>query len=90
MKLSYTRSIIDAIHNGTLAKSPTTKDPIFGVEIPNAVPNLPQEILIPRNTWKDQKAFDNTAKKLARLFHENFKQYEAKCSRETLMAGPQV
>lgn len=90
MKLSYTRAIIDAIHSGTLQKAPTQKDPIFGVEIPTEVPGVPREILIPRNTWKDEKGFDNTAKKLARLFHENFKQYESKCSREIMMAGPQV
>lgn len=90
MKLAYTRSIIDAIHNGSLAKVTTTKDPIFGVEIPTEVPQVPKDILIPKNTWKDAKAFDNTSKKLARLFHENFKQYEAKCSREVLMSGPQV
>lgn len=90
MKLAYTRSIIDSIHNGSILKAGCVKDPIFGVEIPNEIPGVPKEILTPRNTWKDPKEFDATAKKLARLFHENFKQYESQVSREVLMSGPQV
>ena len=33
------------------------------------------EILIPRNTWEDKKAYDETAMKLRLLLNENFAEY---------------
>ncbi|MDX1531588.1 MAG: phosphoenolpyruvate carboxykinase (ATP), partial [Rhodothermales bacterium] len=53
MPLKYTRAIIDAIHDGSLADAPTETDPVFGFEVPTACPNVPDEILQPRNTWSD-------------------------------------
>ena len=90
MKLSYTRAIIDAIHDGSLAKADTVDDPIFGFQIPSECANVPTEILNPRNTWKDKDAYDQTAKKLAALFRENFKQFEEGTAAEILEAGPQA
>ena len=88
MKLAFTRSIVDAIHSGTLVEQPTRKDPIFGFEVVTRCPNVPDEILIPRNTWSDKTAFDETAKKLATLFRDNFATYEAGVSEEVRAAAP--
>jgi phosphoenolpyruvate carboxykinase (ATP) len=90
MKLGYTRAIIDAIHSGALGKAPTVEDPIFGVQVPTAVEGVPTEILQPRNTWKDAKAYDDAARKLAFLFKENFRKYEEGASEEIRGAGPRV
>lgn len=90
MKLSITRSIIDAIHEGALVNQPTVRDPVFGVEVPTACPAVPSEMLIPRNAWADKGAYDATAKKLAKMFQDNFKQYESNASAETRAAGPTV
>jgi phosphoenolpyruvate carboxykinase (ATP) len=51
-------------------------------------PNVPAEILIPRNVWADKAAFDATAKKLAGLFIKNFTAYEKGASDEVKAAGP--
>ena len=88
MKLSYTRSILDAIHSGALATAPTTPDPVFGFDVVTACPDVPPEILIPRQTWPDPSAYDATARKLAGLFRENFKGYEAGASDDLKRAGP--
>jgi phosphoenolpyruvate carboxykinase (ATP) len=88
MKLKLTRAIITAIHSGELAAAPTARDPVFGLEVPTACPNVPAEILIPRNTWADKSSFDATAKKLAGLFRQNFAQYESGASAEVRSAGP--
>ncbi|MFL5328424.1 MAG: phosphoenolpyruvate carboxykinase (ATP) [Gemmataceae bacterium] len=88
MKLSITRTIVDAIHSGTLADVPTTPDPVFGVGIPKTCPGVPDNVLVPKSTWPDPAAYDAAAKKLAGLFTDNFKKYEAGASAEIRAAGP--
>lgn len=90
MKLPHTRAIVDAIHSGALKDVPTQDDPVFGLAIPKACPGCPSEVLLPRDTWKDAKAYDETAKKLAHLFQENFKRYEDQASEEVRAAGPRL
>jgi len=84
MKLAYTRAIIDAIHDGSLQCVPTVTDPIFGLDVPTSCNGVPSEILIPRDTWSDATAYDLTARKLANLFKENFRQFEDGCRAEVL------
>ena len=88
MKLKLTRAIISAIHSGELAAAATARDPVFGFDVPTACPNVPAEVLTPRNTWADKASFDATAKKLAGLFRDNFAKYESGASAEVRAAGP--
>ena len=90
MELKYTRAIIDAIHSGALNGVETAVDPIFGIAVPTSCPNVPDELLIPKQTWADPVAFDKQAAKLARLFTDNFKQFEAGSSAEIINAGPSL
>ena len=61
---------------------------MFGFEVVAECPNVPSDILIPRNVWSDQAAYQATAKKLADLFTKNFASYEAGVSAEVKGAGP--
>jgi phosphoenolpyruvate carboxykinase (ATP) len=88
MKLSYTRAILDAIHNGSLSQAHREQDPIFGFDIVTECPEVPAPILRPRNTWGNLKDYDAFAAKLAGLFGENFKKYEGGVSAEVKAAGP--
>jgi phosphoenolpyruvate carboxykinase (ATP) len=88
MKLSLTRALLDAIHAGILTRQPTTQDPVFGLHVINDCPGVPREVLMPRNTWSDKAAYDEAARRLAGLFHANFKQYESAISPEIKNAGP--
>src|SRR5690242_10150677 len=88
IKLGYTRAIIDAIHSGALAQAKRQHDPVFGFEVVTECPNVPNDILIPRNAWSDQAAYEATAKKLADLFTKNFAAYEGGVSAEVKGAGP--
>jgi phosphoenolpyruvate carboxykinase (ATP) len=90
MRLAYTRALIDAIHAGALRDAPTVEDPIFGVRVPTACPGVPTEVLEPRGTWKDGRAYDETARKLGFLFKENFKKYASGVSQEAGEAGPRI
>ena len=82
IKLAFTRAIIDAIHSGALTAAKTEHDSIFGLDAIAECPNVPAEILIPRNTCSDKSAYEAAARKLAGLFHDNFKVYEGSASAE--------
>jgi phosphoenolpyruvate carboxykinase (ATP) len=88
MKIAYTRAMIRAALNGTLASVPTEQDTTFGLHIPTSCPGVPAEILNPRNTWKDKAAYDNKARELAEKFKRNFEQFAASASPKVLSAGP--
>src|ERR1700752_1646302 len=90
MKISYTRAMIRAILNGSLAETETTSDPIFGVNVPVSCPDVPNEVLQPRNTWEDKEAYDRQAMDLARRFNENFKKYEAGVSEAVRAVAPKA
>ena len=89
-KLSYTRSIITAAINGTLEKVKFDTLPIFNLAIPTSCPDVPLEILNPRNTWKDKDAYDIKSTSLAAAFIKNFDQFASNASEEILNAAPKV
>ncbi|MBI5853257.1 MAG: phosphoenolpyruvate carboxykinase (ATP) [Planctomycetes bacterium] len=90
MSLRHTRAILDAIHDGSLAKVKYAEDALFGLNVPASCPNVPPEVLVPKNTWADKAKYDATARKLAALFHDNFKKYADHASDAIRGAGPRV
>jgi phosphoenolpyruvate carboxykinase (ATP) len=82
--------MIRAILNGSLADVETRPDPVFGVGVPVSCPDVPEEVLSPRNTWADKEAYDAKARDLARRFNENFKKYEAGVSPEVRAVAPKA
>jgi phosphoenolpyruvate carboxykinase (ATP) len=90
MSLKYTRAMVRGILDGTLAQVATHPDPIFGIQVPESCPDAPAEILDPRNTWEDKDAYDAQARKLAGMFVENFRQFEADASGGVKEAGPKT
>ena len=90
MSLPHTRAIIDAIHSGELADAEMVEDPVFGLAVPTRCSGVPDEVLVPRLTWRDPAAFEETARKLAKLFKQNFVQYESEASDEILAASPRT
>src|SRR5262249_7746835 len=88
IKLANTRGILDAIHGGSLARAKTKRDPMFGFDVGASCPGVPSEILWPRDPWTDKAAYDAAAKKLAKLFIDNFKKYEGGASAEVHAASP--
>ena len=76
MKIAYTRAMVNAALNGSLADAETAADPNFGVLVPQACPDVPGDVLNPRNTWSDGNAYDTQARDLTQRFEANFKQFE--------------
>ncbi len=87
MKISYTRAMVEAALSGELDNVEYEDDPFFGLKVPTSCPNVPQDVLLPKNTWADKAAYDATAKKLASMFEENFKKFEATADKEILDAA---
>ncbi|MGH9880204.1 MAG: phosphoenolpyruvate carboxykinase (ATP), partial [Pyrinomonadaceae bacterium] len=90
MKIGHTRAMIRAILNGSLSQVETKPDLIFGVNIPVTCPEVPAEVLQPRNTWADKEAYDRQARDLARRFNENFKKYESGVSEGVRAVAPKA
>jgi phosphoenolpyruvate carboxykinase (ATP) len=90
IKLAYTRAMITAALDGKLDKVEYEKDEVFGMMMPKYCPDVPAEVLNPRNTWKDKKNYDAKAKELARQFIQNFEKYASAASKETAGAAPLI
>jgi phosphoenolpyruvate carboxykinase (ATP) len=46
------------------------------MDVPQSCPDVPDEVLNPRNTWSDKAAYDKTAQALAGMFEKNFVEFE--------------
>ncbi|MEW8028409.1 MAG: phosphoenolpyruvate carboxykinase (ATP) [Candidatus Thiodiazotropha sp.] len=90
MQIPHTRAMVNAVLDGKLDDVPMRKDPIFRVEIPTQVPDVPVDVLFPRDTWKDQAAYDAQAMKLAGMFRENFKKFSDQVSQDIKDAAPKA
>ncbi len=88
MNIEHTRNMVRAAINGDLDDAPTAVDPIFGFAVPTEVPGVPAEVLIPRGTWTDPAEYDQMARRLAHMFHENFRAYADGVSEAVRSAGP--
>jgi phosphoenolpyruvate carboxykinase (ATP) len=88
MKLRYTRTMVDAALSGQLDQGGYRRDPVFGLEVPTAVPGVPGELLDPRGTWPDAAGYDAQAAKLAEMFRKNFALYAAGVPDSVAKAGP--
>jgi len=75
IKLSYTRAMVKAALEGKLKNVNYKEDSIFKLLVPVECPNVPNEILNPRNTWASVEQYEIKAKELARKFNENFKKF---------------
>ena len=87
MSIAHTRAMVNAALEGKLSDVAFEGEPFFGLEIPATVPGVPNEVLNPRNAWSDKAGYDATARRLAGLFADNFKQFEAQASEGVRLAA---
>jgi phosphoenolpyruvate carboxykinase (ATP) len=76
MSLPYTRAMVRAAVDGRLKNVQFETEPAFGLSIPKSAPDVPSELLNPRNAWKDHAAYDRMASELAERFAKNFERFE--------------
>ena len=90
MKLKYTRAMVTAALAGDLDNVEYELDPIFNVNIPKSCPNVPAEILNPKNEWEDKAAYEASAKALAKKFADNFAKKYPDMPANIVNAGPKA
>jgi phosphoenolpyruvate carboxykinase (ATP) len=90
MPLKYTRAMINAALDGDLNDVPCKIHPVFDLQMPQTCPNVPSELLDPRNSWADPDLYDEHARKLAWSFIKNFEQYVPFSSDAIRNAAPLV
>lgn len=90
IELSFTRAMIRAALNGELNKVDYRNHPIFNLAVPTKCPDVPNALLNPRDTWRNEEDYDEMAYKLANRFISNFAPFAEKAGKEVLNAGPQI
>lgn len=90
IEIAWTRALLHAALDGRLDNVRYVRHPIFNVDVPVEVPDVPQQILDAKNTWADKTAYEAEALKLARLFTENARPYSELLSAEVMKSGPIV
>ena len=56
--------------------------------MPDVMPRRARRVLDPRSTWPDPAQYDEQAKKLAKMFVDNFKTFENDVAPSVKSAGP--
>jgi phosphoenolpyruvate carboxykinase (ATP) len=90
MPIKATRALVTGALDGSLRNASYRTDPYFGFAVPSSVPGVEPHLLYPMKTWKDKAAFDDTARKLVRMFQENFAKYEKDVDADVKAAAPEV
>jgi phosphoenolpyruvate carboxykinase (ATP) len=88
MRIRHTRAMIRAALGGQLDDVSYKRDPVLNLDVPQAVPDVPVEVLDPRSTWSSPAAYDEQARRLARMFTDNFKTFEEDAAPDVVAAGP--
>ena len=80
--------MISSILKGDLENVKYTTHKVFGLNMPNSCPNVPYDILHPKNTWENKLDYDKKANQLADAFNQNFAQFADNANEEILAAAP--
>jgi phosphoenolpyruvate carboxykinase (ATP) len=90
MPIRVTRRLLAAALDGSLNKADFRTDPYFGLAVPTSVPGVEPHILNPVKTWASKAEFDETARKLVKLFRDNFVTFEPHVDAKVKEAAPAV
>ena len=90
MPIKVTRALLDAALSGDLKQQAMRVDPVFGFEVPLALPGIDPKVMTPRETWRNPADYDEAAAKLATMFHENFAKFARYVDADVVEAGPSL
>lgn len=90
ISIEYTRNVLNAALDGNLDNVKFRVDPVFGFEIPETCPGVPDEVLDPSRLWADKNEYMKSYRDLAQKYAENFKKFEDGVSNDIISAGPKI
>jgi phosphoenolpyruvate carboxykinase (ATP) len=90
MPIQATRTMLRAALGGRLDNVEFRRDDLFGLEVPFRVPNVEDDLLDPRSTWRDPERYDVKARELAELFAANFAKRFGDVDASIRDAGPRL
>ena len=90
MPIKVTRTLLHGALSGSLKHQPMRTDPIFGFQVPTAVPGVEPKLMNPRETWANPAEFDGMARKLVDMFNRNFATFDKQVEPAVRAAGPQL
>ena len=89
--ITATRTIIDAILDGSVEKAEFRTMPVFNFDVPVSLNGVDSKVLDPRETWPDKAAYDAGLRKLGQMFVDNFKKFTGTPSGKAVEAfGPKL
>jgi phosphoenolpyruvate carboxykinase (ATP) len=86
--IPVTRAVVAAAQNGHLQDVETEHLDILNMDIPKSIPGVEQEYVNPREAWSDKAAYDEQARKLAKLFQNNIVAFAV--ADDIVNAGPKA
>lgn len=89
ISIAHTRTLVKAALDGTLDSLPMYLDERFGFSVPQHVPGVPDELMMPQTTWSDPDAYTAMARNLAERFIRNFAKFGTGVA-EIAAAGPRL
>ena len=90
ISIKYTRTMLSAALSGALSEVSYTTDPIFGFEVPNSCPGVPDEVLNPALAWPNEMEYKTRYHDLAARFIDNFRKFEDQTDPEIIASGPKI
>jgi phosphoenolpyruvate carboxykinase (ATP) len=90
MPIKVTRTLLAGVLDGSLKHASFHHDPYFGFSVPTSVPGVEPHLLFPFKTWHDKSEFDATARRLVKMFQDNFVKFEPHVDAEIRAAAPEV
>lgn len=90
ISIHYTRALLNAALSGDLLDVDYMKDPIFGYQVPQKCPGVPDSVLIPASSWPSIDDYNKRYRSLASRFIDNFKKFAAECPIEVVESGPKI
>lgn len=90
ISIKYTRAMLSATLSGDLTEVPYTVDPIFGFEVPNHCPGVPDEVLNPSLAWPSENEYRTRYHDLAARFIDNFRKFEDHTDPAIITSGPKI
>jgi len=88
ISIKHTRNLLNAALDGLLDNVEYRTDKIFGFRVPLHCPNVPDDVLIPENSWGNKDDYWQKYDSLAARYIENFKLYQDGVTEDVIKAGP--